>query len=183
MTIRGTNAAGDATALVDAVSIVQDGTTTTTPSTGLSDTGFEAAQITGTGSNDYVFDPTGTPWTFAATAGVLGQRLGVDHRQPERPAGVAGLVSVWPERGQPDGHQHGRGHLLDRPHDRPAHHSVATQTVQVWVDGTIVGSFTPTNYLLSGGPDPDVHGDRRRAPHLLPGRPVITPTQRTSSMR
>ena len=142
---RGLNAAGDATAFIDGVSITQDTTTPTPASTnGLNDGSFETAQLPGNGQNNYVARPTGTPWVFTAGAGVAGPGSAWTNGNPNTPMGsqvgfiqTQGAISQY-VTGLAAGNYAISFLIAQRKFN------AAPQTVQVWVDGTVVGSFTPS---------------------------------------
>ena len=71
------SAGGDNTAFVDAVAPVSLAT--------IGDTGFEQVQV---GGDRFQYRPTGSPWTFAGTAGLSGYYSGFTSGNPAAPEGV-----------------------------------------------------------------------------------------------
>ena len=141
ISFKGLNASGDATAFLDGVTITQ-AASVAAPSP--SDSGFEAATIRGTGYSDLAYDPTGTPWTFAGQSGVSGNGSGFTAGNAGAPQGkqvafvqnqgvISQSVSNWAAGSYAIAFQ-----LAQR-----ANYG-STQTLQVLVDGAVVGTFTPT---------------------------------------
>ncbi len=138
ITFKGLNSQGDATDFLDNLAIVQD-------SVGLafSDPGFEAAQMPNTGFYNYAYDPTGTPWTFANTAGVSGNGSGFTASNPVAPQGVqVGFIQNQGSISQlftavPAGSYSISFQLAQRASDK------ISQTIAILVDGTLLGMFTP----------------------------------------
>ena len=129
---------GDATAFLDGVTITQ-AASVAAPSP--SDSGFEAATLS---DSPFAYDPTGTPWTFAGQSGVSGNGSGFTAGNAGAPQGkqvafvqnqgvISQSVSNWAAGSYAIAFQ-----LAQR-----ANYG-STQTLQVLVDGAVVGTFTPT---------------------------------------
>src|SRR5207253_2354981 len=73
---------GDNTAFIDQVSIAQ-------VTTGLTDPGFEQLPL---GPGGFSYDPSGSSWTFAGTAGVAGNGGAFTGGNPAAPEGSQGAV-------------------------------------------------------------------------------------------
>ncbi len=134
VTFQATNLkGGDNTAFIDNVTINPQATT-------LGDTGFEAASVSPGG---FVYGPTGTPWTFTGTAGVASNASAFTSGNPNAPQGsqvlflqgVSGVnqIATFPA---------GTFTLSFAAAARA--NGGGTQTVQVLVDGSVVGTFNVT---------------------------------------
>jgi cell surface hyaluronidase len=111
--------------------------------TGVADPGFETPPV-GTGTyGAFRYNPSGSPWTFDAGSGVAGNGSGFTGGNPAAPEGtqVAFLqatgsisLSVALAAGT---------YSLGFSAAQRANFQYSSQTVQVQVDGTAVGTFTP----------------------------------------
>ncbi len=141
VTFQGTNAyGGDATALIDQVAITRE-------LTNLTDSGFEGAVVPGAG---FDYNPAGTPWTFGGSAGVSGNGTGFTAGNPAAPQG--GLVAFL----------QGTGSVTQAVTFPAGTYAISfaaaqrgnagnPQTLQVLVDGKVVGTFnTITGTAYSG---------------------------------
>jgi PKD repeat protein len=113
---------------------------------GFSDPGFETPKV---GLGAYVYDPSGSAWTFSGTSGVAGNGSGFTSGNPNAPQGTqvafmqgtgsvsqavnlsAGTYTISFEAAQ-------RGNWQD-----------SSQTFAVEVDGQVVGTFTPDSTSYS----------------------------------
>jgi archaellum component FlaG (FlaF/FlaG flagellin family) len=116
-----------------------------TVSNQLADPGFELPDIGNGTFGDFVYDPTGSPWTFSGGAGVSGNGSGFTSGNPDAPEGdqvaflqgtgsasqsftlAAGTYTVSFQAAQRQNYQ------------------ASIQTFQVLIDGTVVGTFTPAD--------------------------------------
>ncbi|OAI50295.1 hypothetical protein AYO44_05775 [Planctomycetaceae bacterium SCGC AG-212-F19] len=129
----------------------------------LGDPGFETPNV-GTGFfGAFQYDPTGAPWAYAGGAGVAGNQSGFTSGNPNAPQGTqvgflqgpGGTISQTFTTG--GGNYAVSFQAAQRGNYQPA----GNQTIDVLIDGNVVGTFTPwgTNYqsfttapiALSGG--------------------------------
>src|SRR5262249_51776013 len=152
------------TATIRATSGSISGTATETILLGsvIGDAGFEAP-VGGTGSvNDFVYNPTGTPWTFSSTSGVAGNGSGFTSGNPNAPDGsqvafleYQGSISqvVNPGSGS---------YMLSFQAAQRGNFNQGGQSFKVQVDGAVIGIFTPkgatytsyttNSFTLTAGP-------------------------------
>ena len=116
----------------------------------LADAGFESP-AGGTGSfSDYVYDPTGTPWTFSGSAGngsgVAGNGSGFTSGNPNAPEGTqVGFLQATGSFSQAvTGMAAGTYQLTFQTAQR-GNGNASQQNFQVLVDGNVVGTFTPAS--------------------------------------
>jgi hypothetical protein len=134
VTFQGTNLnGGDNTAFIDQVSIVQQATS-------LADTSFESAGVPPGG---FVYGPAGTPWAFVGGAGVASNGSAFTSSNPIAPQGsqvlfLQGVSGVSQTANFPAGTY--TLSLLAAARGNGG----GSQTVQVLVDGNVVGSFAVT---------------------------------------
>ena len=76
------SAGGDNTAFVDDIQLSQATAAT------LSDAGFESPTVGTDSYGDFLYAPTGTPWTFSGDAGVAGNGSGFTSGNPNAPEGT-----------------------------------------------------------------------------------------------
>jgi hypothetical protein len=131
VTIQGTDVnGGDNTALIDQVAITQ-------LTTGLTDLGFEQLPL---GAGGYTYDPEGSAWSFAGTAGVAGNGSAFTSSNPAAPEGSQ--VAFLQQTGsvsQSMTFAAGTYALSFRAAQRG--NGGGSQTFQVLVDGNVVGTF------------------------------------------
>ena len=131
---KGLNASGDATDFLDGITLTQDNTNGAT----LGDPSFEQFAV----GSSFAYDPTGTPWTYASSAGVTGNNSAFTVFNPTAPFGSQ--VAFLQNQGsfsQATTFVSGNYHLSFSAAQRARY---ASQTFQVLIDGTAVGSFTPS---------------------------------------
>lgn len=131
ITFLGTNLnSGDNTVFIDEVSINQQ-------TSGFSDLGFEQLALN---AGTFSYNPTGSSWTFSGTAGISGNSSGFTAGNSSSPQGgqVAFLQksSSISQTGLMDG---GTYQLSFSAAQRA--NLAASQTFQVLVDGSVVGTF------------------------------------------
>src|SRR5262249_36313878 len=99
----------------------------------------------------WVFDPTGTPWTYSGGAGVTGNGSGFTGGNPNAPEGtqVAFLQQTGSFSQQVGGLAAGTDQISFMAAQR-ANYQASRQDFQVLVDGTNLAKFTPsgTSYAL-----------------------------------
>ncbi len=138
---QGTYADGDATVFLDGVSMTRDGSTA---ASSFSDPGFESAQLT-TGYRGYAYGPSGTPWTFTGQAGVSGNGTAFTSGNPNAPQG--GQVGFIQNQGMisqtVNGMTAGHYSITFSTAQRGSYGGM--QSIQVWVDGELIGTFTPSS--------------------------------------
>ena len=139
ITLQGLATSGDNTAFLDGVTIA---TTTVTPPTTptVGDSSFETVQ---TGS--YIYDPTGSSWTFTGQAGLSGNNSGFTAGSPNAPQGnqVAFLQNQGVITQTVAGFAAGNYTLSFLAAQR-ANNGVSNQMIQILVDNAVVGTITPT---------------------------------------
>jgi uncharacterized repeat protein (TIGR01451 family) len=108
------------------------------------DAGFESP-VVGTGAfGDYLYDPSGTAWTFSGTSGVAGNGSGFTAGNPPAPQGTqVGFLQNAGSISQAVTFAAGTYELTFSAAQR-SNFGVSTQAVQVQVDGNVVGTFTPS---------------------------------------
>jgi uncharacterized repeat protein (TIGR01451 family) len=112
------------------------------PPTQLQDPGFETPSL-GTGPSAYQYDPDASPWSFAGQAGVSGNGSGFTTGNPNAPAG--NQVAFLQNKGsfsQAVTLTAGPYVVTFSAAQRATYQS-SSQTFQVQIDGTTVGTFTP----------------------------------------
>jgi subtilase family serine protease len=111
---------------------------------GFSDPGFESPSV-GTGSTAYVYDPSsGTPWTYTGLAGVAGNNSGFTSGNPSAPQGtqvafLQGTSSVSQAATFAAGN-----YTISFSAAQRQNYQASRQTIQVTVDGNVVGTITPS---------------------------------------
>jgi hypothetical protein len=98
----------------------------------------------GTGSfGDYKYDPSGTAWTFSSQSGVAGNGSGFTAGNPAAPEGTqVGFLQKTGSISQAVTLAAGTYDLTFSAAQR-GNYGRSTQAVQVQVDGSVVGTFTP----------------------------------------
>jgi hypothetical protein len=116
-----------------------------------SDPGFETPNV-GTGSrSDFVYNPSGAPWTYSSSSGVAGNGSAFTGHNPNAPQGTQ--VAFLQKTGtisQVVGFTAGTYAISFYATQRAG--QASTQTIEVEVDGTVVGTITPsgTSYGVYG---------------------------------
>ena len=150
VTLRGTSSSGYDTAFIDAVSIA---VASPVAATYVGDAGFEAV-AEGSGSSAYTYDPTGSAWSFAGSSGLSGNNSNFTSGNPNAPQGsqVAFLQAQGSISQTITFAAAGSYQLTFDAAQRENFPS--DQSVQVLVDGTVVGTITPagTTYGLYATP-------------------------------
>jgi hypothetical protein len=140
ITFAGLDPSGaDSTLLLDQASI------TIAPPASFADAGFESPNV-GTG---WQLDPTGTPWTFAGTAGISGNNSGMTSHNPNAPeGGQVGFLQASGSVSQVVNFARAGSYVIGFSAAQEGNYAGSSETVQVLVDGTAVSTFTPasTNY-------------------------------------
>ena len=131
---------GDNTAFLDAVSIA---VASPVAATYVGDSGFEAV-AEGSGSSAYTYDPTGSAWSFAGDSGLSGNNSNFTSGNPNAPQGsqVAFLQDGGSISQTINFAAAGSYQLTFDAAQRENFPS--DQSVQVLVDGTVVGTITPS---------------------------------------
>ena len=111
------------------------------------DPDFEAPSV-GSGSYaDYLYDPTGSPWTFSGGAGVAGNGSGFTSGNPDAPQGtqVAFLQSSTGSISQSLDFEVPGSYVVSFQAAQRGNYQVGgNQTIEVLLDGTVVGTITPS---------------------------------------
>src|SRR5262249_28163420 len=116
------------------------------------DTGFERPSAGPAGaSGSFVYRPTGSAWTYAGLAGVAANGSGFTAGNPPAPQGVqvallqrTGSVSPAVARLAP------RRYVITFDAAQRANHQASRQNFRVLVDGSVVGTFTPSGKSYRG---------------------------------
>jgi archaellum component FlaG (FlaF/FlaG flagellin family) len=121
----------------------------------LSDPGFETPNV-GTGTYDaFQYQPSGSPWTFGAGAGVAGNGSGFTAGNPDAPQGTqVAFLQATGSLSQAVTFAAGTYSLSFQAAQR-GNGNASSQTFQVLVDGNVVGNFMPgftsyTAYTTAG---------------------------------
>jgi hypothetical protein len=131
ITFRGTNLnGGDSTAFIDEVAVTQ-------VSTGLNDASFEGLAL---GAGGYQYSPAGSAWAFDGSAGVAGNGGAFTSGNPSAPDGTqAAFLQQTGSMTQSVTFSAGTYTLSFAAAQRG--NVASAQTLQVLVDGTVVGTF------------------------------------------
>ena len=112
------------------------------------DTGFETPNV-GTGTyGAFQYYPSGSPWTFSGSSGISGNGSGFTDGNPNAPQGTqVAFLQALGSVSQSLSFTAGTYSLSFSAAQR-GNGNYSSQTFQVLVDGTVVGTFTPadTNY-------------------------------------
>ena len=132
-------AGGDNTAFLDAVAVA---TTTTPPTPAVGDSGFEAVPV---GAGNFQYDPAGSAWAFAGSAGVSGANSGFSAGNGPAPQGsqVAFLQQVGSITQSVSSWAAGTYTIAFEAAQRGDQPSSA-EDFEVLVDGVVVGKFKPS---------------------------------------
>ena len=132
----------DYTALLDQVNIVN------VARTGFSDPGFESPSQ-GSGESAYEYDPAGSTWSFSGGAGLAGNGSAFTAGNPDAPqgsqvafiqrTGTASQVVVFPSSSA------GSYQITLSAAQRGNHSGGSNEEIEVMVDGSVVGTFTPAS--------------------------------------
>jgi hypothetical protein len=129
----------DYTAFLDQVSV------TDAPPAAFADAGFESPSV-GTGQTAYVYRPTGSPWTFAGTAGISGNDSAFTSGNPNAPeGGQVGFLQGSGAVQQAVNFAAAGSYVISASAAQRGNNGTSNETVEVLVDGTVVGTFTPTS--------------------------------------
>jgi hypothetical protein len=131
---------GDNTAFVDDVQV--NAVVTNQPS----DPGFETPVVGNNFFGAFQYDPTGSPWTFSGGAGVSGNNSGFTAGNPAAPqdSQVGFLQSGGSQISQAVSFTAGSYTLSFQAAQR-GNYQASSQTFEVLIDGTVVGTFTPAS--------------------------------------
>jgi hypothetical protein len=129
---------GDNTAFVDDVRI------NVASSNQPSDPGFETPVVGNNFFGAFQYDPTGSPWTFTGGAGVSGNNSGFTAGNPAAPQGsqVGFLQGAGAQISQSVNFNTG-GYTLSFQAAQRGNYQASSQTFEVLIDSTVVGTFTP----------------------------------------
>ncbi len=128
-------AGGDNTAFLDAVSVA-----IAPPTVG--DAGFESVQV---GAGKYAYDPTGSAWTFAGTAGISGNGSAFTSGNPAAPQGTQ--VAFLQDKGsftQSVAGWSAGTYTISFDASQRDNNGKSVEDFEVLVDGKVVGTFKPT---------------------------------------
>jgi hypothetical protein len=125
--------------------LTYDATVDYPPTVALLDAGFELPFV-GIGTPDaFQYNPSGSPWTFSDSSGVAGEWGGLTDGNPDAPQGTqVAFLQRFGSISQALYFPAGTYSLSFLAAQR-ANGNVSSQTIQVWVDGAVVGTFTPAD--------------------------------------
>src|SRR5262249_38055478 len=107
------------------------------------DGGFETPSV-GSGGSAYLYDPSGSPWTFVGNAGVSGNGSGFTSGNPNAPQGSqVAFVQMTGSISQAVSFTAGSFAISFSAAQRRNFQS-GSQAIQVQIDGVGVGTITPT---------------------------------------
>jgi hypothetical protein len=108
------------------------------------DPGFEQPDV-GTGPGAYQYDPAGSSWTFTGSAGVAGNGSDFTAGNPDAPEGTqVAFVQAYGSISQAFTFAVG-SYTVSFLAAQRGNGNVSSQTLQVLVDGMVVGTFTPAD--------------------------------------
>ncbi|MBY0526199.1 MAG: hypothetical protein K2R98_22585 [Gemmataceae bacterium] len=114
------------------------------------DAGFELPHQ-GIGTSAYAYAPSGSAWTFSASSGVAGNGSGFTSGNPDAPQGtqVGFLQDAGSSISQAFFFDAGTYTIHFDAAQRQNYQPAGAQTIEVRVDGNLVGTFTPgSSYTL-----------------------------------
>jgi hypothetical protein len=135
---------GDNTAFIDEASIIM-----ATPTNDLLDPGFETPSV-GSGPSAYVYNPSGTPWTYSTGSGVAGNGSDFSSGNPNAPQGSqVAFLQATGTISQTINMSAG-SYAVSFEAAQRQNWQASSQTFAVEIDGQIVGTFTAnsTNYAV-----------------------------------
>ncbi len=137
ITLQGLDSAGgDNTAFVDAMAAA------TAPAVSIGDPGFEQVVV---GQGNFRYDPSGSSWTFTGGAGISGNNSAFTAGNPPAPEGVQ--VAFLQGKGffsQSVAGWTAGTYVLSLDAAQRANYQASKQNFSVAIDGTVVGTFTPS---------------------------------------
>ncbi len=136
----GTASTGDNSAFLDSIALVKD-VTPATPA--VADSGFENLSAS-SGTSAYVYDPTGSAWSYSGTSGISGNNSGFTSGNPWAPQGqqVAFIQNLGTISQAVANWSAGNYHINLQAAQR-ANFGASNQTFQVLVDGNVVATYNP----------------------------------------
>jgi hypothetical protein len=109
----------------------------------LNDPGFETPAV-GTGTfGSFQYQPSGSPWTFSTYAGVSGNDSGFTDGNPDAPDGAQVAFLQGPSSVSQAVTLAAGTYSLSFSAAQRGNGNYSSQTIQVQVDGNVVGSYTP----------------------------------------
>ncbi|MFO0846998.1 MAG: fibronectin type III domain-containing protein [Gemmataceae bacterium] len=148
--LRGTRG-GDSTAFVDAVQLSPTVPPAPPPAAGVLGGGFEAPAVGGNTYGAFRYAPTGTAWAFAGQAGVSGNGSGFTAGNPAAPEGTqVGFLQNAGAVTQAVTVAAGSFVIGLQAAQRGNYQPSGPQTVQVVVDGGVVGTVRPAGTGYTG---------------------------------
>jgi hypothetical protein len=131
---------GDNTALLDAVAVAPAG------GHAAGDPGFEQPSVGPAGAyGSFAHDPAGTPWSFAGQAAVSPDGSGLTSGNPAAPQGSqVGFLQGTGSFSQAVGGWAGGSYVISFDAAQRGNSGGSNEDFQVLVDGTVVGTFTPS---------------------------------------
>jgi hypothetical protein len=133
----------DSAVLLDQASI------TLAPRAAFSDSGFESPNV-GSGWQE---DPTGSPWRFAGTAGISGNNSAMTNGNSAAPeGGQVGFLQGAGTASQVVNFAAAGSYVISASAAQQASNGTGDESIVVLVDGTEVGTFTPTGTAYGSYP-------------------------------
>ena len=139
ITFQGLNSSGDNTAFLDSIAVAA-------PAPIAGDAGFESVPV----GSGFVYDPTGSSWTFSGQSGVSGDGSAFTAGNPSAPQGSQ--VAFLQNQGsfnQSVANWVGGVYQINFSAAQRGNYGTSNQTIQVLVDGKSVGIITPTSTSYS----------------------------------
>ena len=137
---------GDANFTTSTSSAVSQVVNQATPSIG--DPGFEQVVV---GAGQFQYDPTGSSWVFTGSSGISGNNSGFTSGNPPAPQGVqvAFLQGTGSFTQSVTGWAAG-SYVLTFDAAQRGNFGVSQQNLEVLIDGSVVGTFTPSSTSYQG---------------------------------
>ncbi|MFT3782565.1 MAG: hypothetical protein QM790_11175 [Nibricoccus sp.] len=139
----------DSTMFLDGIAVSSGGSSSTAGSNvAVNASGFESPYLGTNNFSAFAYNPTSAGWSFAGRSGVAGNNSGFTSDNPAAPQGtqVAFLQGATANVSQAiTFNATGTHSLVVSAAKRGGQWNVAVQVVNVCIDGTVVGSFTPQN--------------------------------------
>ncbi len=130
---------GDSTAFIDNVNLAF------APAATVVDSGFESVSV-GSGGGAYVYNPSGSAWTFGPQSGLSGNGSAFTAGSPIAPQGSQ--VAFLQDHGtisQSIGNFAAGSYQISLLAAQRANYGTSNQSFQVLIDGTVVGTINPTS--------------------------------------
>ena len=131
------SAGGDNTAFIDQVAVAS------ASSSSIGDPSFGQTVV---GAGQFQYGPTGSPWSFTGSSGISGNNSGFTSGNPNAPQGYQ--VAILQQTGSFSQSVTGLtagSYVLNFDAAQRGNFGVETQNFEVLIDGSVVGTFTPSS--------------------------------------